>query len=136
MLSLKVATIGELNTIVSFAERLILETKLPVNYDVSKIMSIVKQVLEGDKNENVILLVCHEGTPVGVLGAAVSRPIWTEDKLAIELILYIEPQARSSQASLMLLRAYRYWAKKVGCGYISYASYKNGIEMNRIRKIV
>jgi hypothetical protein len=135
MLSLKLAELNDLDCIVDFTIRLIKDTNLPIPPDVLKIKTIIEKVLQGDKNENIIILVCHDDIPVGVIGCAVSHPLWSEAKIAIELLLYVTTSERNGSALRRLLEAYRYWAKKVGCEYVTYASYKNGIEMSRVRKL-
>jgi hypothetical protein len=134
-LSLRLATPDDLVCLIDFTRKLISELPYSPVFDEIKIREILSKVLLGDKNENIIILVCHDDIPVGVIGCAVSHPLWSEAKIAIELLLYVTTSERNGSALRKLLEAYRFWAKKVGCEYVTYASYKNGIEMSRVRKL-
>lgn len=88
------------------------------DYDRARTM-LERFIIEGQ--ENFLVLVSHdEGNPVGVLAAYAFTPLFSTEKVATEVFLYLEPEFRSSQRGNELLDGYEYWAKLIGCRAIQY----------------
>jgi len=134
---LRLATWADMDKLIGFARCLISDLHYRPIFDEFKVRQIITNVLNGDKNKALIIIVEQDGNPLGVLGSSLCQPLFcqSQEEMAVELLLYIVPEARGYIVLKRLLEAYTYWAKLVGATYISYASYKNGIEMNRIKRL-
>jgi GNAT superfamily N-acetyltransferase len=94
-----------------------------------RVLEISRKVTDGDKHEQVIVLALDDsGVPRGILGAAVIYPLLTEQKVAAELFLWVEPEYRKMRMGKWLLDALEEWGRKVGCTHIQMA------KMNKERK--
>lgn len=133
--NLKIATELDFDTTLKFA--LAQVESLPFRHDYSeqRIREILLWTLRGDPTQSIILLSFLEGIPVGVLGCSVSLPLWTTEKLATELLFYVADATNQRRIAQSLLRAYKFWARKVGCSYIEYSVMKLGKEIHTIRKL-
>jgi GNAT superfamily N-acetyltransferase len=54
------------------------------------------------------------GKPVGMLGGYLTTYFFCDEKLACDLILFVEPEWRGSSAAARLIRAFREWAVERG----------------------
>lgn len=76
-------------------------------------------IVEG--NENFLVMLSHdEGTPVGVIAAYVFKPLFSQERIATEVLLWLKPEYRTTQRGKELLDAYEYWAKLVGASFVQY----------------
>lgn len=79
----------------------------------------------------VILLETDTGTSVGMLIAAASTTIFSEDLLAQELAWWVDPQYRGRE-SLHLIEAYEEWAAVIGCRLIALGSIPELTELDKL----
>lgn len=86
-----------------------------ITLDVQKMESIIEKILGGDKSEALILLYIVNERPVGLLVGMKTEMNLNYDKIAHELIWWVEPQYRGGRAGIELFKAFEFWAKKVGC---------------------
>jgi GNAT superfamily N-acetyltransferase len=87
-----------------------------------KVRQIAEGVISGRKEENCIILALDsEGQPRGILGAAVLYPLHTEELVASELFLWVEPEYRKDGMGRWLVKALEEWAKRVGCTHVQIA---------------
>lgn len=82
-------------------------------------MMLEKFIIEG--TENFLVLISHDnGKPVGSLVAYAFQPLFSSEKMATEVLLWLEPDYRTTQRGKELLDAYEYWAKLIGCTAVQY----------------
>lgn len=74
-----------------------------------------------DKNKTIVILYLHKDKPVGMLAGMSSEMIFSREKIASEVIWWVEPGFRSRK-TLALKEAYEYWAKRIGAKYIQMAN--------------
>lgn len=78
-----------------------------------------KFIIEGQ--EQFLVLISHdEGRSVGALAAYAFSPLFSSDKVATEVLLWLDPEYRTGHRGNELLDAYEYWAKLVGCRAAQY----------------
>lgn len=78
-----------------------------------------KFIIEGQ--ENFLVLISHDkGTPVGAVAGYVFQPLFSRQRIATEVLLWLEPEYRTTQRGNELLDAYEYWAKLVGASLAQY----------------
>lgn len=97
-----------------------------------KVDNIVKELLEADKNEKIVIFALDRNDhPIGVVAALKLQPLFTDDYLATEMIWWVNDEHRHSRISIELYNAYEHWAKLVGCKYIQMSA----LETNQIEQI-
>lgn len=57
---------------------------------------------------------------VGVLAAYAFKPLFSSEKIAVEVLWYLEEAARKSTRGVEMMEAFEYWAKLVGCKTVQY----------------
>ena len=70
-------------------------------------------------SDRLVLVLDRDGAACGVLCAAATRSVWASMAVAVELGLWIDPGARGGLSALRLIRAYKSWAKDMGCARAS-----------------
>jgi GNAT superfamily N-acetyltransferase len=93
----------------------------PVDND--KVEVLIEKLLTDGQHISIILLANDDthGT-VGILAATTGEILFNREKLAQEILWWIDPEHRKSRHGLELLKAYEYWAHKIGCTAIQMSS--------------
>lgn len=86
---------------------------LPLHDD--KVERLVNELIKAPLSKSTVILAEKEGEIVGLLAGSVSEQLFNNDKIASEIMWWVEPEHRRSRISLELLNAFEYWAKAVGC---------------------
>jgi hypothetical protein len=86
-----------------------------LRFDSLKMKKFFEAIITGSALEAVCLIALKDEKPVGFIVGAASEPVFSSQKVAMELGWWIEEEHRSSRASLLVFRAYEDWAKRVGC---------------------
>lgn len=88
--------------------------------DDAKIAETVQQLLTSPSS--ILIVLTFAGGNVGVLAGTVTEFLFNRDKIASEIVWWVDPAHRNAK-SLDLLKAYEYWAKhKMGCRLITLSS--------------
>lgn len=103
----------------------------PVDED--KIQEFLGKIIEAAPKDAIILMAIVDDKPVGMLVGLSAEFIFSRDKYASELAWWVDPEFRGS-AGKELQEAFAYWAKKVGCKYLSMALLENE-DAKKIKKI-
>lgn len=78
-----------------------------------------KFIIEG--NENFLVMLSHDnGKPVGVIAAHAFTPLFSSEKIAAEVLFWLDPAYRTSDRGKELTLAYEYWAKLIGVSICQY----------------
>jgi GNAT superfamily N-acetyltransferase len=115
---LKLATPQDKNAIIS----LLLDFHRNSNYahfplQWSKMDALI-DVFTTDRENKVCILAEHMGEAVGLIAGQISESIFNDDKIASELIWWVDEKHRNSRIGLELFNAFEYWAKRSGCKHI------------------
>ena len=97
-----------------------------------------KGIVDGKLSDGSIILLLDRETPVGCLVcSAIEHMFNRKEKTGVELAFWITSSKRTLRGMKMLLQAYRYWCKTVGCTSILMGKLKtkNETETYTIRKL-
>jgi hypothetical protein len=142
MQHLKLGSLEDLDEIVSCVKELF-DNSVYSNFSVFNkrdTEDTVRRILLGNKENGVVLLLTDEETGgiTGILGCSyVSQMFNNKEKTAVELAFWIQPEYRDYSSLRLLLQAYKFWAKKIGCSTILFGKMKNksSVESYIIRKL-
>jgi len=95
--------------IMSLCYRFYTESGTKINWNTAKAEAVVAKAIEDRANYLMLTLKDDEQWVVGVLGAEIITPHFSNDRVAMEWLWYVDPSYRSSK-SIQLLKAYLYWA--------------------------
>jgi len=113
---LKIATWDDYQNIIAMISRFASDSPYhDVYVDTGKLTNTVRGILEGDRAKSIILLYIVDDRIVGMLAATTSELVINYDKIAHELMWWVEPEYRGGRAGIELLKAFEFWAKKIGC---------------------
>lgn len=99
-----------------------------LSYDISKIDNSFYSLIE-DKNDSVVILSLDTlGIPNGMLAMKVGGLPFNEDRIASEIVWWMEPEDRKTRQALELFKAAEYWARKVGATYVQFSSLSSSEE--------
>ena len=85
------------------------ESGTNIKYNVDKVYEVLNTAI-GNKNEYILLTLRNsDGLVIGLLGAQITVPHFSNDRVAMEWLWYVEPEYRGL-CSIKLLKAYLYWA--------------------------
>lgn len=87
-------------------------------FDGEKVAALAKRIVSGDKLDSIIITMADEVDLQGFIVGVVSETPFGQEKVALEMAWWVEPEHRGSRKSYELLLAYKEWAKKVGCTVI------------------
>jgi GNAT superfamily N-acetyltransferase len=81
--------------------------------------NLEKFVIEGG-TEYLCLLSLAEEKPVGIIAAYAFTPLFSTQKVAVEVLWYLQEEHRKSRRGREMMEAYEYWAKMGGCKTVQY----------------
>lgn len=90
---------------------------IPVDYTKARQM-FEKFVIEGQK-EAMVLISHDKGKAVGVMAAYAFTPLFSNSKVAVEVLWYLEPEYRGRRG-VDMKQAFEYWAKLIGAEFVQY----------------
>lgn len=93
--------------------------------DEDKVRVLIKACTDPLIKENVVLVWEDKGKVVGLIAGQWTELIFNEDKVATELVWWVEPEYRKTEAAHQLLGAFEYWADWCGCKSIQMYSLSN-----------
>lgn len=91
-----------------------------LNLDLGRAREELERFIISGKRDFMVVLSHDEGRPVGVIAAYAFKPLFSNEKVAVESLLYLEDDYRTSRRGKELLSAYEYWAKLVGVSVVQY----------------
>lgn len=109
-----------------------------IPFDKQSTLETLSALLDSPKEDTCCILL--EGPDKSVIGILVCSHMThmfnKKEKTAVELAFWIRPEHQSLSGAKELLRAYRYWAKTIGCTTILTGSLQNnGVETYKIKRI-
>ena len=86
------------------------------DFSVEKVTTLAKSITASNKQDFIIItLVDDNDLTQGFLIGITSEIPFSEEKVAMELAWWVEPQARGTRKSVEMVFAFKEWAKRVGC---------------------
>jgi hypothetical protein len=139
-LHLKIATDGKY-----YPEILELASELHKNsvykdiaFDKTSFDETFVRILNSPKEDGSIILLMDDIFVAGFLVCSHMTHMWNKsEKTAVELAFWIKPEYKSFKAIKMILGAYRYWARKIGCNSLLMGKLTNPdeVETYKIRRL-
>lgn len=116
---LKIAGKEDLSSVISLVKELFLSSvysKLS-QFDEEEVYRVGEIIISGEKEDAVILLLIDERAgPVGVLVASKIYQMFNrKEKTGAELAFWLKDEYRERKNYRLLISAYKFWCKKVGC---------------------
>ena len=101
------------------------------NADPMKVRETVEWYLSRPKNEAIVILLCDEDTPVGMMALmSAPTPFW-QGFLASEQVWWVEEEHRGRD-SLKMVSIAEEWATRAGCTGIVMSSLQSNDKVSRI----
>ena len=109
-----------------------------IPFDKQSTLETLSALLDSPKEDTCCILL--EGPDKSVIGILVCSHMThmfnKKEKTAVELAFWIRPEHRTLSGTKELLKAYRYWAKKIGCTSLFMGHLQNGsVETYKIKRI-
>lgn len=125
MLTLRLARPEEAQQICVMTQEFLREAQLPFEYDEAKTVASFAQVTS-DAKRGVVIVAVDQDIPVAMIVGIADSPLFSQHRIASEVVWYVYPEYRKSTVGLKLLKAFEYWAKNVAsCDFIQVGSLNN-----------
>lgn len=86
------------------------------SFSVEKVTALAKSITTSNKKDFIIItLVDDNHVTQGFLVGLTSEIPFSEERAAMELAWWVEPEARGTRKSVEMVMAFKDWAKRVGC---------------------
>ncbi len=85
-----------------------------VDFSHEKVGNIFDAYLSSDKTDIIVILSVQDSKNVGLIVGVSEAAPFSDEKMAMELAWYVDPEYRGSRDSLELMMAYQDWSKRVG----------------------
>lgn len=119
--TLRHATLNDIPELMKLARKLFKGSPMEaMRIDIEKARAQLERAIISDHKDNLVLVSHDEGKIVGVIAAYAFYPIFSSERIACEILWYLEPEYRKGRRGLDMMKAYEYWAKLVGCTVAQY----------------
>lgn len=135
-MTLKIATIDDLDQVVPMCEAFVKESPYHKNrYDLEKIKKTAEHLLTQPKETAIVILAQHETDTVGFLVGIITEELFSNSRIAAELVYWVAPDWRKGFSyGRDLLDAYEFWARKIGATYITLGSLSTNPRIDTLYK--
>ena len=116
-MNLTLATPEDFNSIKDMVVEFANKYPFSVNISDTKINSLIHDFVYADTREKILIL-ANDPEPIGLIAGLKTEILFSDDKLASELMWWVNPSHRTTKAGSELLEAFEFWAVKVGCSAI------------------
>lgn len=132
-LKIRLATEEDVDTLVQLAEDFYHESPYSnyVQFSQRRVKEVIRSCLLSPLG--VVIVLESDTRPVGMLVAAASTNIFSEDLLAQEVAWFVDPQYRGRE-SLHMVEAYEEWARVIGCKLVALAHIPEVTNLDRLYK--
>lgn len=115
----RLATVDDIEILLRFAKNFHHASPYGMmRFDSKKGKEFLRTIIEGSPVEGICLIALKDGNPIGFLVGAASEPVFTSNRVAMELGWWIEPDFRNTKASALIYSAYEDWAYRIGCSHV------------------
>lgn len=106
-------------TFAFLADSFLRESKYPLKMNPDKLLANFDNVTSQEDGTVTIFLLEVDERVEGMLVAATSESLFSDDLLAVELAWYVSPEHRDGRKAYRLMKEYEDWAKEKGCTFIT-----------------
>ena len=93
--------------------------------DEEKVKGLIQTCIDPRVVENVVLLWDVEGKVQGLVAGQWTEMVFNRERVATELVWWVEPEYRKTEASAKLLSAFEAWADWNGCARVQMYALNN-----------
>jgi GNAT superfamily N-acetyltransferase len=127
--TLRHATLEDVPFIVDLAKELAKNSPYDdIGIDYAKTRQMMEKFVIEGQVEYLALISHDNGEPVGAIFAYAFVPLFSKNKVGVEVFFYVKPEYRKSQRGQDLRKAFEYWANLVGCKHVQGAILSNSPE--------
>jgi len=123
---LSLATLEDLPFVERMARDFANEYPFPAELNLQKIQDTCRDFLSKDKNEFIVVL-ANDPHPIGMLAGRTIELLFSSEKIAVEMMWWVDKDYRTGNTGWELMKAFEYWAGVVGCKYVQMASVQTDI---------
>lgn len=117
--SVRLAEYRDLRKIADLAIAFLRDSEYSFEINPDKFLKTIEDFIKAEGNEKICLvLVDVEDKPVGMLAAMVGSPMFSDTRIAQEIVWYIREDFRGPRESLTLIDIYERWAKSINCNFV------------------
>lgn len=120
-MNLSLATMDDYDYVKGMAVEFSTQYPFKTTISETKLDMLLLSIIGGDKNKSVIIL-ANDPHPVGMLMATTSEMLFSEEKLGVELMWWVNEDHRNGTLGWELFKAFEYWAKQIGCKAVQMSS--------------
>ena len=95
----------------------------------------IDKLLLGEHTDSTVILSLSDGRPVGMIAGTVQPFLFNNDRVATEIVWWMDEDFRKGRKSFQLLNAFEYWAKNVAKCDTILMSTLNSLQSDRIGKL-
>lgn len=120
--NIRLATDKDIKGILSMAQEFFSASPYSkyLDLDQDKAELIIKELILSQPNgTGVILVIDTEDGLGGCLAATITETLFSRDKIANEVVWWVNPNIRNSKAGAKLIEGYLFWANLCNCKFIS-----------------
>lgn len=89
-------------------------------YDPEKVSEFISGVFSGSHKQSIVILSMAGADPVGMISGLASETFFNREKVATELVWWLDPEYRVGSRGQDLEDAFVYWAKNIaGCSRVA-----------------
>jgi RimJ/RimL family protein N-acetyltransferase len=85
------------------------------HFDRDKVEAVIRSLVNADRTSSTVIVCESEGRVIGVIAGTATTILFNNDKVASEIMWWVEPEHRRSRAGMDLLMAFEAWADYAGC---------------------
>jgi len=127
--TLRFASIEDIPQLQSLAMSLVKDSPIEkIGVSPTKAVEQLTKFILNTGQDFLCLVSYDEDKVVGVLAAYAFEPVFSEERVACEVLWYLLPEYRKGRRGLEMMQAYEYWAKMVGCKVAQYGWLVNSPE--------
>jgi hypothetical protein len=106
-----------------------------IKIDDGTVDDTIRTLILNSGAERTVILSLHNDNPVGIIAGTVQPFLFNKDRVASELMWWMDEEHRKGRKSLQLLNAFEYWAKSVAKCDMILLSTIDSLQSDRIGRV-
>jgi hypothetical protein len=117
--NLRLGTLKDVPVILRMMQEFYSKSGMPYKWDEDKVIDLIMKMINDKENALVLLHTNSDNVADGVICGVVTSIPFSSERVATELVYWVEEGSRSIRVALDLMNGYEYWAKHVQyCDYV------------------
>jgi len=89
-----------------------------MEFDEHRLRSLFDHYLNISREQVMFIIAVDDGKPFGMIIGVADQLAFTKDKVSQEIAWWVDEDYRGSKMSIMLMKAYEDWARRIGCSHV------------------